>query len=398
MGASIRPSRASEKVQYAIRDVAVLANQLEAEGRRVLYLNIGDPNVYDFDLAPIAIEAGCNALRGAKNGYANSLGLAQAIESIVADVTKRQGIKSVLGAFTGNGASECIDICMTALVDPGDNVLLPCPTYPLYSAILARLGVEARYYRLDESQAWAPDLEHMASLIDTNTRALVLINPNNPTGCVYSLETLQSIVKLAKAHNLLVFNDEIYDRLILDPEKKHYSLASIDEELSVVTFNGLSKSFLGPGIRMGWGVYSGRKENMGDYIEAVGRLLRSRLCASHPMQYAIAPCLQNPTEHLTAFIDKLTERRDLCMRRIAQIPGLSCQCPQGSFYAFVRVDAAQNDKAWCKSLLLQTGVVVVPGSGFGYEEPDAVYFRIVFLPPRDILSEAFDKIAQFMQK
>ncbi|MFA5625456.1 MAG: aminotransferase class I/II-fold pyridoxal phosphate-dependent enzyme [Bradymonadales bacterium] len=397
MQGRIRPSKAAGKVHYAIREVVVLAKKLEAEGRRILYLNIGDPNAYDYDLAPIAIEAGCKALRSAKNGYANSLGLEEAIEAILKDAKERQGISSALGAFTGNGASECIDLCITALVDPSDNILLPCPTYPLYSAILNRLGVEARYYKLDEAKAWEPDVEHMASLIDANTRAVVVINPNNPTGSVYSKETLLRIADLAKSHNLLVFNDEIYDRLILDKDKEHCCLASLEPELSVVTFNGLSKSFLGPGLRVGWGVYSGIRENLHDYIEAVNRLLRSRLSASHPMQYAIAPCLQEPSTHLTGFIDSLKERRDLCIKRIAQIPGLSCQSPAGSFYAFVRVEGESDDKAWCRRLLEEHGVVVVPGSGFGYTEANAVYFRIVFLPPLEILNEAFDKIAKYMQ-
>lgn len=389
----ISPSHNTANIRYAIREVTVLARRLEKAGKRVLYLNIGDPNVYDFDLVDEAKAAASWALTHDKNGYAPSEGLPDALNAIERDARERQGIRNIVGSYTGNGASECIDLALTALVNPGDNVLLPTPTYPLYAAILTRLGVEARYYRLDESQAWQPDVAHMASLVDARTRAVVVINPNNPTGAIYPEACLRKIIDLAKANNLLILNDEIYERLILEGE--HVSLASLDEEACVVTFNGLSKSYLGPGIRMGWGVLSGPKEKLADYYDTILRMLRARLCASHIFQWAIRPCLEGGQKHLPGVLDKLRRRRDLCMSKIAGIPGLSCVAPCGSFYAFVRVENVDDDTKWCKDLLEDKGVVVVPGSGFDYHEPGVGYFRIVFLPDEAVLSEAFDKIAEF---
>lgn len=392
----ICPSRTSLNIHYAIREVNIMASKVAAQGRRVLKLNIGDPNAYGFDLAPEAKEAAIWAIQNQKNGYAPSEGIAEAVAAIEADSRDRLGIKSIIGAYTGNGASECINLALAALVNPENNILLPSPTYPLYAATLASLGAEARFYRLDPDNKWEPDLKHMASLIDENTRGIVVINPNNPTGALYEKDCLKGIINLAKANNLLIFNDEIYERLLLNPKAEHCSLASIDPDACVITFNGLSKSYLGPGIRIGWGVLSGPIEKMSDFYEALKRLLRARLCASHPFQYAIKPCLEGDQAHLAKFVATLRQRAALCERRIADIPGLSCVPARGSFYLFVRVEGVKDDKIWCRELLEETGVVVVPGRGFSYIEKDVGYFRIVFLPNEDILNEAFDKIAQFM--
>ena len=393
----ITPSRATEKIQYAIREVTVLARKLQREGKSVLYLNIGDPDVFDFDLVPEAKEAAIWAITHDKNGYAPSEGLPDALQAIEKDAANRQHIRNIVGSYTGNGASECIDLALTALVNPGDNVLLPTPTYPLYETILIRLGVEIRYYHLDESNDWQPNCDHIASLIDEKTRAIVVINPNNPTGAVYPEACLRRIIDLAKAHNLLILNDEIYERLMLDPGAKHVSLASLDDDACIVTFNGLSKAYLGPGIRMGWGVLSGPKHKLDNYFETICRMLRARLCASHIFQWAVRPCLEGTQTHLVETCDKLRKRRDICMQQINAIPGLSCVTPRGSFYAFVRVDGVEDDTAWCRQLLTETGVVVVPGSGFGYHEDHAGHFRIVFLPDENILREAFRRIADFMK-
>lgn len=391
----ISPSKATENIQYSIREVTVRARELEKQGRKILYLNIGDPNVYDFDLVEEAQQAAIWAITHRKNGYAPSEGLPEAIQAIERDARNREHITNIIGSFTGNGASECIDLAFTALVNPGDNVLLPSPTYPLYSMILMRLGVETRYYTLDESKDWQPDLDHMASLIDDRTRAVVVINPNNPTGAIYPESCLRRIIDLAKAHNMLIMNDENYERLILD-DIPHISLASLDQEACVLTFNGLSKSYLGPGIRIGWGILSGPKHRLSAYYETICRLLRARLCSSHPFQWTIRACLEGSQSHFPEMLEKLRRRRDLCMQKIARIPGLSCVVPHGSFYAFVRVEGVRDDKKWCRDLLDSKGVVVVPGSGFSYTCPDAAYFRIVFLPDEKTLSEAFDCIEQFV--
>ena len=394
-GSIIEPSHASANVHYAIREVVVLARALERQGQRMLYLNIGDPNVYDFDLVDEARLAAEWAMSNRKSSYAPSEGLSEALEAIAKDARERQGIHNIIDVFTGNGASECIDLAIMALANAGDNILLPAPTYPLYAAILGRLGVEARYYRLDESNAWMPDIEHMASLVDGRSRAIVVINPNNPTGSVCSKDILLRIIDIAKAHNLLILNDEIYERLVLDDQEAFVSLASLDDEVSVVTFNGLSKAYLGPGIRMGWGVVSGKRERLESYVDGIHRMLRARLCANHAFQYAVKPCLEGGQKHLPEVLEKLRRRRDICMSRIEAIPGLSCVAPKGTFYAFVRVEGITDDSAWCQALMRATGVVVVPGSGFGYHASDAGYFRIVFLPDERTLLDAFDKIAAF---
>ncbi len=393
----IRPSIATQNIHYAIREVTVLARALEREGKRVLYLNIGDPNVFDFDLVPEAREATIQAIQNRKNGYAPSEGLPEALGAIERDAHGRQHISNIVGVYTGNGASECIDLAITALANPGENLLLPTPTYPLYQTITARLGIEARYYKLDENNAWQPDIDSICSLIDEKTRGIVVINPNNPTGCIYSEETLLKIIDVAKRHHLLILNDEIYERLIIEPGQKHVSLASLDTEASVITFNGLSKAYLGPGIRIGWGVLSGQHENLKDYYDAILRMTRARLCANHPFQYAIRPCLEGMQSHLPETLEKLRIRRDICLKKISQIPGLSCVSTWGSFYMFVRIAGVKNDTLWCRKLLMEQGIVVVPGSGFGYHEDNAGHFRIVFLPDENTLAEAFDKIAQFVK-
>lgn len=392
----IEPSMATQDVRYAIREVTVLANKQASEGRRILYLNIGDPNVYDFDLVDEAKAAVLRAIESRCCGYAPSEGVPEALEAIETDARQRQHVGAIVGCFTGNGASECIDLALTALVNPGDNVLLPSPTYPLYETILKRLGVEIRFYRMKQENGWQPDAAQIAALVDDRTRAIVVINPNNPTGVVYSESCLREIIEIAKARRLLILNDEIYERLILE-NARHIPMASLDDAACFVTFNGLSKAYLGPGIRVGWGVVSGPSQALGEYFETIKRLMRARLCANHPFQYAVAPCLLGEQGHLPGFIEKLRRRRDCCMRWIERIDGLSCEAPAGSFYAFVRVEGIKDDMAWCRALLESKGVVVVPGSGFGYRDANAGYFRIVFLPQEEVLEEAFSKIAEFMR-
>lgn len=392
----IEPSLATRNIHYSIREVTVLARKLENEGKRVIYLNIGDPNVYDFDLVPEAREAVKWAIDHRKCGYAPSEGLPEAIEAIERDARDRQHIASIVGSYMGNGASECIDLAITALANPGENILLPSPTYPQYAAITARLGIEARYYALDEAHGWEPDVSQMSSLIDAKTRAIVVINPNNPTGALYSEGILRKIVALAKAHHLLILNDEIYERLVFADGARYVSLASLDPDVSVVTFSGLSKAYQGPGIRIGWGIVSGRRENLETYYEAILRMARARLCASHPFQYAIRPCLEGPQSHLPEVWQKLKRRRDICVEKISQIPGLSVVPAQAAFYMFVRIASCADDAEWCRQLLIEKGVVVVPGSGFTYHEPGVGHFRIVYLADEETLAEAFERIREFV--
>src|SRR5438552_13784471 len=239
-----------EHVRYAIRDIAVLAEQLAREGKEVLPLNIGDPLKFDFRTPQHLIEAVVRAMRDGKDGYAPSAGIDEAIEAIRAQA-ERQGIGNIQSVFVTQGVSEAVDLCLTALVNPGEDVLTPSPEYPLYSAVLAKLGAEPNGYALKEESSWQPDLDDLARRITSRTRAIVVINPNNPTGAIYSQRTLEGIAELARRHGLVIFADEIYDKLVLD-ETPHVSIASLAPDVPVITLNGLSNAYLVPGWRVGW--------------------------------------------------------------------------------------------------------------------------------------------------
>ncbi len=388
------PSRRTQNIEYAIRDIVVEAEKRKARGGDLIYLNIGDPVLFDFRTPPHLIEATYKAMLDHHTGYSASEGVDVAVNAIREDARKK-GVEPFEILIT-TGASEAIDFALSSLVNHGENVLVPSPGYPLYNALLSRLIGEARPYRLAEEKNWEPDLDHMASQIDEHTRAIVVINPNNPTGAVYTEETLRGIIALARKHNLVVLCDEIYEKLILNGQP-HISLAALDKELPVVTFNGLSKCYLAPGFRIGWAVVSGAPELVEDYTEAMRKLARARLCASHPKQFAIPVALNGNQVHVEETIEKLRRRRDLTVERLNAIPGISCQIPNGAFYAFPKLEIECNDKDWVKALIRETGVVVVHGSGFG-TLPETPHFRIVFLPPEDVLNEAYDRLERFMKK
>ena len=384
-----------DNVRYAIRDLAPLADQVIKQGHKVLTLTVGDPNIFDFQTPPHLIEAVYKAMRDGKNGYAPSPGIPEAIEAIRGEAA-RKGIKNVRDVFVTSGASEAVDVCLTALLNPGDEILTPCPDYPLYSAVLAKLGIEIKTYLLNEDDGWQPDLVDLGRKITSRTRAIVLINPNNPTGAVCSRRMLQQIAELARRHNLLIFSDEIYDKLMLDGDEQ-ISMASIAPDLPVVTFGGISKNYLAPGWRLGWGIVSGEAAAVKPYIEGVHRLLRARLSANHPEQYAIKPALEGPQEHLIEVNRKLRERRDLTMKACNSIPRMSCVAPKGAFYAFPRIDIPESDDVFVKELLMQKHVLVVHGSGFG-QKPGTKHFRIVFLPDEATLTQAYTAIGEFMRE
>ena len=390
----VEPSLRTQKIAYAIRDIIQVAEARRAAGGDLIYLNIGDPVLFDFKTPLHLIEATYRAMLEQHTGYSESEGVPQAVEAIREDA-KAKGIEPYEILVT-TGASEAIDFALSALVNQGENVLVPSPGYPLYNALLSRLLGEARPYILDEEKSWEPDLDHMESQVDEKTRAVVIINPNNPTGAVYSYETLKGVVEIARRHNLVVLCDEIYDKIILNGQP-HISLASLDRELPVVTFNGLSKCYLAPGFRIGWAVVSGAPELVEDYTEAMRKLARARLCASHPKQFAIPIALNGNQVHVEDTIEKLRRRRDLSMERLNSIPGISCQIPNGAFYAFPKVERDVDDREFVKSLIRETGVVVVHGSGFG-RYPESPHFRIVFLPAEEVLNEAFDRLERFMRE
>jgi alanine-synthesizing transaminase len=281
-------------------------------------------------------------------------------------------------------------------VNPREEVLTPSPGYPLYTAVLGKLSAQNVPYYLDEENNWEPDIADIRKKITPRTRALVLINPNNPTGSRYSLEVLREIVKLSIEHNILVFSDEIYDKLVLDGEDST-SIASLSDEAPVVTVNGLSKSYLVPGFRIGWAVVTGNRAQLASYVDAVNKFLRARLCAVTPLQYAIKPALDGPQDHLAEVKEKLRRRRDITFRRLNAIPGISCVKPSAAFYAFPRLHIEQPDGEFVAELIRETGVVVVHGDGFG-QRPGTRHMRIVFLPQEEILEEAFLRLEKFMEQ
>lgn len=382
-----------ENVRYAIRDLACVADEVAKQGHKILPLNIGDPNVFDFMTPPHLIEAVYKAMKDGKNGYAPSSGIKEALEAIRGEAG-RKGITNIQDVFVTTGVSESVEICLSALLNPGEDILTPCPDYPLYSAVLSKLEIKLNAYDLNEADGWQPELDDIKRKITPRTRGIVLINPNNPTGSVCTRRMLEDIAELARRHNLVIFADEIYDKLILDDDE-HISMASVAPDVPVVTFGGLSKNYLAPGWRVGWGVVSGDAAAVKPYVEGVNKLLRARLCANHPEQYAIKPALEGPQDHLTEVRRKLRSRRDLTVNWCNSTPRVSCVSPRGAFYAYPRLDIPEGDDVFVKELLVQKYVLVVHGSGFG-QKLGTRHFRIVFLPDEQILSRAYAAIGEFI--
>jgi alanine-synthesizing transaminase len=294
------------------------------------------------------------------------------------------------------------------LLNPGDNLLTPCPDYPLYSAVLAKLEIGLNAYYLSEEDGWQPDLEDIKKKITPKTRGIVLINPNNPTGAVCTRDTLEKIAELARQHNLIIFADEIYDKLVIDgkdgQDKKDgesktaplVAMAAVAPDVPVITFGGLSKNYLAPGWRIGWGIASGEASVIKPYLEGVNKLLRARLCANHPEQYAIKAALEGPQDHLIEVKNKLRSRRDLTMKWSRETPRVSCVAPRGAFYAYPSLDIPEGDDIFVTELIRQKHVTTVHGSGFG-QRPGTKHFRIVFLPDEKTLMSAYAAIADFMR-
>lgn len=396
VGVNIVPSVKAGTVTYAIRNIVHEASKVESSGKKVIYCNIGDPCKYDFQTPAHMVDAVLRAMKDGHNGYTPSSGIPSAREAVARHAAEQRGIgTSADRVFLTTGASEAIEIALTALLNEGENVLTPAPGYPLYNAVLNKLGAVLNPYYLDEERDWAPDVADMAAKINVKTKGIVLINPNNPTGSVYSEEVLLEILELARKHGLVVFADEIYDKLIFD--KKHVSVASLCDDVPVITFNGLSKSYLVPGWRVGWMMLS-NLELSSPYAATITRLLDARLCSPGPQQYAVQAALEGPQDHLAAVKEKLRARRDITYDRLNAIDGISCRKPEGAFYAMPRIDSASfaDDEEFVLALLRETGVLFVNGSGFQVK-PGTKYFRVVFLPQPEILEEAFDKLENFMK-
>jgi len=389
-----------ENVRYAIRDLACIADEVAKQGHKILPLNIGDPLTFDFATPAHMIEAVYKAMREGKNGYAPSSGIKPALDAIRAEAA-RKGITTIQDVFITSGVSETVDICLAALLNPGDNLLTPCPDYPLYSAVLAKLDIGLNAYYLNEEDGWQPDLDDIKRKITPRTRGIVLINPNNPTGSVCTRAMLAEIAELARQHNLVIFADEIYDKLIIPSENQdddpHVAMAAVAPDVPVVTFGGLSKNYLAPGWRIGWGIASGEASVIKPYVEGINKLLRARICANHAEQYAIPAALEGPQDHLLEVKRKLRSRRDLTMKWCAETPRVGCVAPRGAFYAYPRIDIPEGDDVFVTELICQKHVMVVHGSGFG-QRPGTKHFRIVFLPDEATLTVAYSAIGSFIRE
>jgi alanine-synthesizing transaminase len=378
---------------YAIRNIVAEARRVEATGRAVRYLNIGDPIAFGFSTPSALVEAVARAERDGFNGYVPSPGIPAAREAVAADWS-RQGFPATADrVLITAGTSEGIELALTALVDPGDAVLVPMPTYPLYTAVLAKLGAEASYYRKDPSNGWQPDLDHVESLITSRTRALVVIDPNNPTGAVYSDATRRGLIELAERHRLVLLADEVYgDLAYAGPVKP---MGSLVPDAPVISFSSLSKAYVAPGWRAGWMVV-GRTPRLDDVLAAIKKLADGRLCSNGPSQYAIEPALLGDRSHQDSFRAALRARADVTVRALNAIPGMSCAAASGAFYAMPKVALrpGDTDERYILELLRATGVLCVYGSGFGMPAGDG-FFRVVFLASPPELETIYSTIDTF---
>jgi alanine-synthesizing transaminase len=398
----MRPIHKSAKlasVCYDIRGpVLARARQMEEEGQRIIKLNIGNLAPFGFEAPDEIVHDVIHNLPQA-SGYCDSKGLFAARKAVM-HYTQQKQIKDVQleDIYIGNGASELIVMAMQALLNAGDEVLVPTPDYPLWTAAVALSGGHPRHYLCDEGAGWLPDLADIRAKITPNTRAIVVINPNNPTGAVYSRELLLEIVEIARQHELIVYADEIYDKMLFDGEQ-HVSLASLAEDVLFITFNGLSKNYRACGFRAGWMVVSGDKRHAQDYIEGLTMLASMRLCANVPAQFGIQTALggYQSIDDLVKPGGRLYRQRDLAYDLITQIPGVTCVKPKAALYLFPRLDPEvypiADDQRFVLEMLEEEKILVVQGSGFNWPNPD--HLRVVFLPHEDDLREAFARMARF---
>lgn len=377
------------------------ANWLEDQGQKVIKLNIGNPGAFGFDAPDEVFQDVIQNLREAQ-GYSHSKGLFSARKAVMQRY-QSQGIDEVTvdDVIMGNGVSELIVMSMQALLNPGDEILIPSPDYPLWTAAVSMAGGTPVHYRCDEEDNWQPDVQDIESKINANTRGIVIINPNNPTGAVYSEAILKQLAATAERNNLVVFADEIYDRIIYD-DAVHVPLASIVKEVLCLTFNGLSKTYRMAGFRSGWMLISGAKDRAGDYIEGLEMLASMRLCANAPAMLAVQTALggRQSIDDLIAPGGRLYEQRNLAHQLITAIPGVSCVKPQSAMYLFPKLDPEiypiVDDEQFVLNLLKEERILMVQGSAFNLS--DTQHFRIVFLPAADQLTESIDRFAQFLAR
>ena len=397
----IQKSNKLSNVCYDIRGpIMDRARQMEEEGHKIIKLNIGNLAVFGFD-APEEIQQDMIRNLPTSAGYSDSKGIFGARKAVMHE-TQKQGIKGVTldDIYLGNGASELIVMATNGLLNNGDELLLPAPDYPLWTAAVSLSGGTPVHYVCDEANGWMPDIEDIRAKITKNTKGIVVINPNNPTGALYSDELLMQIVELARKHGLIIFADEVYDKVLYDGVK-HTPIASLSEDVLTLTFNSLSKSYRSCGYRAGWLVVSGDKKPAADYIEGLNMLSNMRLCANVPGQWAIQTALggYQSINDLVGEGGRLRKQRDLAYELITAIPGVTCVKPQAALYMFPRLDPKvypiKDDQQFFLELLQETKVMLVQGTGFNWKTTD--HFRIVFLPHEDDLREAISRIAKFLE-
>ncbi|ARF80937.1 pyridoxal phosphate-dependent aminotransferase [Kitasatospora aureofaciens] len=395
-----RQSSKLNDVCYEIRGPVVdQANALEEAGHSVLRLNTGNPAPFGFEAPEEIIQDIIRNLPSA-HGYSDSRGILPARRAVV-QYYQQRGVEGVgvNDVYLGNGVSELIQMAVTALVDDGDEVLVPMPDYPLWTASVRLAGGKAVHYLCDEEAEWYPDLDDIAAKITARTKAIVVINPNNPTGAVYPKELLEGILDLARRHQLMVLADEIYDKILYDGTE-HHCLAALADDVLTLTFNGLSKAYRVAGFRSGWLVVSGPKQHATDYLEGLTMLSGMRLCPNVPAQYAVQAALggHQSINDLVLPGGRLTEQRDIAVKALNEIPGVSCVRPKGALYAFARLDPAVHrivdDERFVLDLLLREKIHVVQGTGFNWPRPD--HFRFVTLPRADDLETAINRIGRFL--
>ncbi|AKJ68267.1 aminotransferase [Pandoraea thiooxydans] len=400
---AVKPIQKSQKLQNVCYDIRgpILehAKRMEEEGHRIIKLNIGNLAPFGFE-APDEIVQDMIRNIPSSSGYSDSRGIFSARKAIM-HYMQQKNVRDVQldDIYLGNGASELIVMSMQALLNTGDEVLVPAPDYPLWTAAVSLSGGTPVHYICDEQADWQPDLDDIRRKITPNTRAIVVINPNNPTGALYSDELLREIVALAREHQLIIYADEIYDKILYDGAT-HTSIAALSDDVLTVTFNGLSKSYRSCGYRAGWMVVSGDKRHAQDYIEGLNILASMRLCPNVPGQYAIQTALggYQSINDLIVPGGRLFKQRELAHRLLTEIPGVSCVKPKAALYLFPKLDPAvypiKDDQAFILELLLEERVLLVQGSGFNWQQPD--HFRVVFLPNEDDLRDAIGRIARFL--
>jgi alanine-synthesizing transaminase len=392
-GTGVRVSARVSGFTYAIRNIVTEARKVEAAGRRVRYLNIGDPIPFGFKTPAHLVDAVSRALRDGHNGYTPSVGIPAAREAVASEYARRGMPVGVDRVVLTSGTSEGIELALGALADAGDEVLVPTPTYPLYTAVLAKIGARAVYYRTDPDGDWLPDLDDVRRLVTAATRAIVVIDPNNPTGAMYPASTRRALIEIAERSGVPILADEVYSELGFDGPAP--LLGSLAPDAPIISFSSLSKAYLAPGWRAGW-LAVGRSDRLDDALGAIKKLADGRLCSPGPMQYAIEAALTGDRSHQATFVRELRLRADLTTTRLGSIPGVAVVPPRAAFYAMPRValPPGKTDQDYVLGLLRATGILCVYGSGFGLPA-DQGFLRVVFLASLDELSAIYDDMASF---